>query len=193
MDFSYEDFIKSENITDDVEKRIKKFAPIAEKFFTEKNLPVTEETLKSFKEFCITEKIGAKSTVENGISALRKLIAWRNEKENEELKENNISENITSENEVLEANENNISEDIINEDNTDENNIVEDITNDNIISVKVKKEMKKISVNIEKKKFQQLQILAIKHDKNITDYITVAIDKILQEHKSELENITGIF
>ena len=76
------------------------------------------------------------------------------------------------------------------------NNMNEDIIIENNTSVNIqeeKMELKKISVNIQKKKYLQLQCLALKNDKNISEYIISAIDNLLKEYESELQNITGIF
>lgn len=168
MALSYTDFIASENITKDTKSRVKRFAPLAEEFFTERKLSVTDENITAFQEFCITEKGIAKNSVVNGISALKKYYAWKSEKENNSLSENNIIGD-------------NIRENIISEDNIIANNKRE------------KTEIKKVSLNIERKKYLQLSCLALKYDKNFSEICNIAFADLLEKYSSDIENITGIF
>lgn len=167
MAFSYEDYITSENIDANLKSRVKRFAPLADEFFAERNLPVTDENFTAFQDFCIEKGI-AKNSVVNGVSALRKYYKWKSEKENNSLSENNIIEDNTREN-------------IISEDNIIANNKRE------------KAEIKKVSLNIERKKYLQLSCLALKYDKNFSEICNIAFEDLLEKYSSDIENITGIF
>lgn len=124
---------------------------------------ITKDTFRAFKEYCVSDLAMNFNTVKQAVAALRKYYEWRKEKEG-----NNTMENITG-----------------------ENNISEDNTSDN--KTRAKPTMKKVSLNIDKKKYLQLQCIALKHEMTFSELCNIALARILQEYQSELENITGIF